>query len=81
MVAPRGDQKRFEILNIIASVLQMSDEQKEHIGLLRPNKNPQSPFSPNASPPGWTSGRQQQQNSDTQQVNPKGGGVIIVFFD
>ncbi|KAG2227147.1 hypothetical protein INT45_003877 [Circinella minor] len=64
LVAPRGDQKRFEILNIIASILQMSDEQKEHIGLLRPNKNPQSP---NASPLGWTAASQQQQNSDTQQ--------------
>ncbi|KAI7850098.1 hypothetical protein BDC45DRAFT_447491, partial [Circinella umbellata] len=73
LVAPRGDQKRFEILNIIASVLQMSDEQKEHIGLLRPNKNSQSTFSPNTSPPGWTSTtqQQQQQNNDTQQVKIK----------
>ncbi|KAI9267952.1 hypothetical protein BDA99DRAFT_435741 [Phascolomyces articulosus] len=67
LVAPRGDQKRFEILKIIASVLQMSDEQKEHIGLIRPNKNSQSSFSPNSSPPGWAAARQQQQNNDTQQ--------------
>ncbi|KAI9323078.1 hypothetical protein BX666DRAFT_1834533, partial [Dichotomocladium elegans] len=33
LVAPRGDRKRFEILTIIASVLQMTDEQKEQIGL------------------------------------------------
>ncbi|KAI8142466.1 hypothetical protein BJV82DRAFT_516630, partial [Fennellomyces sp. T-0311] len=66
-LAPRGDQKRFEILSIIASVLQMSDEQKEHIGLIRPNKNSQAPFSPNSSPPGSLTARQQQQSNNTQQ--------------
>ncbi|ORZ03897.1 hypothetical protein BCR43DRAFT_66540 [Syncephalastrum racemosum] len=65
-LAPRGDRKRFEILTIIASVLQMTDEQKEQIGLQRPNKGARS------SPSGWTSPQQQQQQqqqatSDTRE--------------
>lgn len=35
-LAPRGDRKRFDILTIIANVLQLNEEQKEQIGLTRP---------------------------------------------
>lgn len=42
--APRGDRKRFDILTIIANVLQLTEEQKEQIGLVRP-KHPY-PLSP-----------------------------------
>lgn len=68
-MAPRGDRKRFEILTIIASVLQMTDEQKEQIGLLRPNSNKSS--KPSTSP-GWMSPQQQQQQQqdvETQEVS------------
>lgn len=42
--APRGDRKRFDILTIISNVLQLTDEQKEQIGLVRPkNGHPLSP--------------------------------------
>lgn len=70
-MAPRGDRKRFEILSIIASVLQMSDEQKEQIGLLRPSKNSNrsSPATPGwASPPSQQQQQQQQQDDDTREV-------------
>ncbi|ORX51542.1 hypothetical protein DM01DRAFT_266050 [Hesseltinella vesiculosa] len=42
--APRGDRKRFDILSIIANVLQMTEEQKEQVGLIRMKANGQ---------PGW----------------------------
>ncbi|CAO3626846.1 unnamed protein product [Cunninghamella blakesleeana] len=45
--APRGDSKRFDILTIISNVLQMSDEQKELVGLIRMKSNGQK------SPAGW----------------------------
>ncbi|KAI7899710.1 uncharacterized protein BX663DRAFT_440588 [Cokeromyces recurvatus] len=35
----RGDRKRFDILTIISNVLQLTEEQKEQIGLLRPKNN------------------------------------------
>lgn len=35
-LAPRGDRKRYDILTIIANVLQLTEEQKEQIGLSRP---------------------------------------------
>jgi hypothetical protein len=35
-MAPRGDRKRFDILTIISNVLQLTEEQKEQIGLSRP---------------------------------------------
>ncbi|CEP08638.1 hypothetical protein [Parasitella parasitica] len=35
-VAPRGDRKRYDILTIISNVLQLTEEQKEQIGLSRP---------------------------------------------
>ncbi|KAI8097576.1 uncharacterized protein BX664DRAFT_82426 [Halteromyces radiatus] len=58
--APRGDRKRFDILTIIASVLQLTDEQKEQVGLIRmKNNNGQQSNSP-ASNTGWQSPRQQQ---------------------
>ncbi|KAI7881273.1 hypothetical protein K492DRAFT_129145 [Lichtheimia hyalospora FSU 10163] len=60
LMAPRGDRKRFEILTIIASVLQMSDEQKEQVGLQRPKNLRSSPSSNASSTPGWTSPQQQQ---------------------
>lgn len=68
-MAPRGDRRRFEILSIIASVLQMSDEQKEQIGLLRPSKN-----NNRSSPalPGWASpppaAQREPQENDTSEV-------------
>ncbi|KAI8062598.1 hypothetical protein BC940DRAFT_261691 [Gongronella butleri] len=37
--APRGDRKRFDILSIIANVLQMNEEQKEQVGLIRAKPN------------------------------------------
>ncbi|KAL1935839.1 hypothetical protein VTP01DRAFT_4979 [Rhizomucor pusillus] len=67
-MAPRGDRRRFEILSIIASVLQMSDEQKEQIGLLRPSKN-----NNRSSPalPGWASpppaAQREPQENDTRE--------------
>ncbi|CDS06552.1 hypothetical protein LRAMOSA09080 [Lichtheimia ramosa] len=65
LLAPRGDRKRFEILTIIASVLQMTDEQKEQVGLLRPKNLRSSPSSNASSTPGWQSPQQQQQNQAT----------------
>lgn len=35
-MAPRGDRKRYDILTIISNVLQLTEEQKEQIGLSRP---------------------------------------------
>ncbi|KAI8384897.1 uncharacterized protein BYT42DRAFT_544720 [Radiomyces spectabilis] len=55
-LAPRGDRKRFDILTIIASVLQMTDEQKEQIGLIRPKSG-----SRHGSSPGWQSPQQQEE--------------------
>ncbi|CDH58140.1 phosphoglycolate phosphatase [Lichtheimia corymbifera JMRC:FSU:9682] len=63
LMAPRGDRKRFEILTIIASVLQMTDEQKEQVGLVRPKNMRSSPSSNSSSTPGWMSPQQQQQQS------------------
>ncbi|CAO3618677.1 unnamed protein product [Cunninghamella echinulata] len=51
-LAPRGDRKRFDILTIISNVLQMTDEQKEQVGLIRMKQNGQK------SPVGWQ-GQQQ----------------------
>ncbi|KAI8344417.1 hypothetical protein BC941DRAFT_9703 [Chlamydoabsidia padenii] len=61
LMAPRGDRKRYDILSIIANVLQMTDEQKEQVGLIRMKNNGQRG---NASPTlaGWQSPRQQQEN-------------------
>ncbi|KAJ2955918.1 hypothetical protein NQZ79_g8157 [Umbelopsis isabellina] len=54
LVAPRGDRKRYDILNVIASVLQLSDEQKAQIGLIRPGSGrPSTGHTP--SPQGWMS--------------------------
>ncbi|CAO3619789.1 unnamed protein product [Mucor fragilis] len=36
LMAPRGDRKRYDILTIISNVLQLTEEQKEQIGLSRP---------------------------------------------
>ncbi|GAN08240.1 Golgi matrix protein [Mucor ambiguus] len=36
LIAPRGDRKRYDILTIISNVLQLTEEQKEQIGLSRP---------------------------------------------
>lgn len=33
--APRGDRKRYDTLTVMASVLQLTDEQKEQVGLIR----------------------------------------------
>ncbi|KAJ3032917.1 hypothetical protein HK097_005032, partial [Rhizophlyctis rosea] len=40
LAAPRGDAKRFEILNVIGSVLRFSEEERYKVGLAR-------------KPPGW----------------------------
>lgn len=42
----RGDQKKYEVLKLIASVLDWNDEQKEKAGLLRPGTAVQSSNSP-----------------------------------
>lgn len=68
LLAPRGDRKRFEILTIIASVLQMTDEQKEQVGLLRPKNLRSSPSSNASSTPGWQSPQQQQKTQATGEV-------------
>ncbi|KAL0141738.1 Golgi matrix protein [Mucor lusitanicus] len=56
LMAPRGDRKRYDILTIISNVLQLTEEQKEQIGLSRPkhgspggNSNTTA-FSPITSP-------------------------------
>ncbi|CAO3600638.1 unnamed protein product [Absidia cylindrospora] len=63
LMAPRGDRKRFDILTIIANVLQMTDEQKEQVGLIRMKNNGNGQRSSNSSPSGtgWQSPRQQQE--------------------
>ncbi|GAB5588912.1 hypothetical protein Unana1_03812 [Umbelopsis nana] len=56
LVAPRGDRKRYDILNVIASVLQLSDEHKEQIGLIRRSSSRPSPGGGHTpSPKGWMS--------------------------
>ncbi|KAI7870563.1 hypothetical protein BDF14DRAFT_1771216 [Spinellus fusiger] len=35
LLAPRGDRKRYDILTILASVLQLTTDQKEQVGLIR----------------------------------------------
>lgn len=45
-MAPRGDRKRFDILTIIASVLHLSEEEKEQIGLTRPKVGTRSTIEP-----------------------------------
>ncbi|GAA5810603.1 hypothetical protein MFLAVUS_004026 [Mucor flavus] len=45
-LAPRGDRKRFDILTIIASVLHLSEEEKEQIGLTRPKVGTRSTIEP-----------------------------------
>ncbi|KAI8646372.1 hypothetical protein BD408DRAFT_410120 [Parasitella parasitica] len=47
-VAPRGDRKRYDILTIISNVLQLTEEQKEQIGLSRSKNGATSagPISP-----------------------------------
>ncbi|KAI8373690.1 hypothetical protein BD560DRAFT_328004, partial [Blakeslea trispora] len=52
LMAPRGDRKRYDILSIISNVLQLSEEQKEQIGLSRPkNGTILQPGSPTAEQP------------------------------
>ncbi|KAH8549001.1 hypothetical protein BGW37DRAFT_429970 [Umbelopsis sp. PMI_123] len=56
LIAPRGDRKRYDILNVIASVLQLSDEHKEQIGLIRRTGNrPSTGGAHTPSPKGWMS--------------------------
>ncbi|KAI9267716.1 hypothetical protein EDC94DRAFT_688687 [Helicostylum pulchrum] len=45
-LAPRGDRKRFDILTIISSVLHLSEEEKEQIGLTRPKVGTRSTIEP-----------------------------------
>lgn len=59
-LAPRGDRKRFDILTIISNVLQMTDEQKEQVGLIRMKQNGQK------SPVGWQG---QQQAPEPKEVS------------
>ncbi|KAI8375637.1 hypothetical protein EDC96DRAFT_562204 [Choanephora cucurbitarum] len=51
LMAPRGDRKRYDILTIISNVLQLSEEQKEQIGLLRPKHGTMQPGSPTIEQP------------------------------
>ena len=51
LMAPRGDRKRYDILTIISNVLQLSEEQKEQIGLLRPKHGTIQPGSPTIEQP------------------------------
>jgi hypothetical protein len=68
-LAPRGDRKRYDILTIIANVLQMNEEQKEQVGLIRMKGNGQrTNASPNSS--GWQSPRQQQE-SEPKEVKKR----------
>ncbi|CAG8583996.1 12300_t:CDS:2, partial [Ambispora leptoticha] len=53
---PRGDSKRFEILQLMSSMLQWTDEQKEQVGLIRKSSAPSSRLSPEDRPSGWVSG-------------------------
>lgn len=70
-LAPRGDRKRYDILTIIANVLQMNEEQKEQVGLIRMKGNgngQRTTASPNSS--GWQSPRQQQE-SEPKEVRER----------
>ncbi|RUO96560.1 hypothetical protein BC936DRAFT_141834, partial [Jimgerdemannia flammicorona] len=53
--APRGDRKRYDTLTVMASVLQLTDEQKEQVGLIRRAGAGMMPGTPGAMPstPGW----------------------------
>ncbi|CAG8478830.1 2505_t:CDS:2 [Paraglomus occultum] len=51
---PRGDSKRFEILQLMGSVLHWTDEQKEQVGLIR--RAPSTPRSPDERTSRWGSG-------------------------
>ncbi|CAG8628915.1 3209_t:CDS:2 [Paraglomus brasilianum] len=51
---PRGDSKRFEILQLMGSVLHWTDEQKEQVGLIR--KAPSTPRSSDERTSRWGSG-------------------------
>ncbi|KAG9304960.1 hypothetical protein G9A89_003129 [Geosiphon pyriformis] len=51
---PRGDSKRFEILQLMSSMLQWTDEQKEQVGLIRRSAIPRSGL--DDRPSGWVSG-------------------------
>lgn len=60
-MAPRSDRKRFDILTIISNVLQLTEEQKEQIGLLRPKNGNNSPGnSPSIIQPGSPTTEQPQ---------------------
>lgn len=45
VATPRGDSKRFEMLSLIANILNFDDYQKEQAGLLRRSGALQSPGS------------------------------------
>ncbi|KAI7828061.1 hypothetical protein BC939DRAFT_444430 [Gamsiella multidivaricata] len=46
---PRGDQKRFEILQLISGVLKFTDEQREQAGLIRKANSGLGPMTPTTS--------------------------------
>jgi hypothetical protein len=43
---PHGDTKRYEILQLISTILKLSDEEKQKLGLIRSTKIATSPTSP-----------------------------------
>ncbi|OZJ03906.1 hypothetical protein BZG36_03283 [Bifiguratus adelaidae] len=52
--APRADRKRYDTLNIMASVLDFTEEQKAEVGLIRA-RNPSNSASTNSgATPGWS---------------------------
>src|ERR1700710_2192559 len=67
LVAPRGDRKRYDILNVIASVLQLSDEHKEQIGLIRQSGRRPSTGGHTPSPQGWMSPTGAPQEDDDKE--------------
>jgi hypothetical protein len=79
-LAPRGDRKRYDILTIIANVLQMNEEQKEQVGLIRMKGNgngQRTNASPNSS--GWQSPRQQQENEPKEVKKRKASHSIFIW--
>ena len=52
MVAKHGDKKRFEILSLMSSILQLSEDEKAKVGLIRQPGAHISPRSSQTAGPG-----------------------------
>ncbi|KAI9026443.1 hypothetical protein CLU79DRAFT_47074 [Phycomyces nitens] len=68
LIAPRGDRKRYDILTILASVLQLSTDQKEQIGLIRSTGLPRS--SSSSSVTSWQNPRHSIHEEEPKEVGP-----------